>query len=224
MHNNSFPCFPIPVSIYNYNKDSHQMNMKLLNDIFIENERDNGEISSNFGGWHSKDMSKYQSFKQLKSRIESSINDYCIKHGYYTGIKINTLWSNINCKGDYNKNHHHGESALAGVYYPVKAVTDNNYQFNYSDDVSLQPGTWDGSNGGCLSIQDPNYGMKTGLWKTRDSVSPYNFDHYHLYPVSGVLVLFPSYLLHDVSPFQNDFKRVSISFSCQYKEELDYGN
>lgn len=216
MLDTSFPCFPIPISIYNFNKDSHEMNLKLLNDIFTEKENNDGVINSNFGGWHSKDMSKYQSFQELKTIIESSIDDYCVKHGYYMGIKIDTLWSNINSKGDYNKNHHHAESALAGVYYPVKIVTDSSYQFNYTDEVSLQPGMWDGSNGGCLSIQDPSYGMKTGLRKIRDSMSPYNFDHYHLYPVSGVLVLFPSYILHDVSPFQKDVQRVSISFSCCY--------
>jgi hypothetical protein len=33
----------------------------------------------------------------------------------------------------------------------------------------------------------------------------------------GQLVLFPSYILHDVKPFEGDGERITIAFNCWFK-------
>lgn len=214
---NSFPLFPIPVSICNFGEKNHNLNLQLVEDILQENLKDSiGEDHSNMGGWHSKTNleTKYESFKKLSQIITQYGNEYCKLHGYKDGLVCSDLWANINQSGDINFLHHHGTTSLAGVYYPIEYIDNDDWKFDYSKENILKAGTWDNKNGGSLVFQDPSYGMKVHLLK--DKSSPYNIDFYHLYPTSSVLVLFPTYLLHMVLPFREDKKRISISFSLTY--------
>jgi hypothetical protein len=212
-----FPCFPIPVSIYNFKDELHQLNIDLVKDTFKEKELDpEGLCNSNYGGWHSKDVLSKPSFNTLAGKIEECLDDYCDKNGFEGGLKCTLVWTNISKENEMIMAHHHGKSVMAGVYYPVQQVHKNKCQFNYTDNVSLQAGAFDGSMGGCLVIQDPSYGMKTKINK-KATISPFTVDHYHYYPIAGTLVLLPPYLVHSVLPFTGkDTQRISISFSCQY--------
>ena len=111
--------------------------------------------------------------------------------------------------------HHHGESALTGVYYPLYEMVDGEMRVEYLDDPKLQPGSWDGKRGGSIVFNDPSYGQKIRLRKS-SNVSPFNIEHYHLYPVSGLLAVFPAHLIHTVTPFKDKKVRMSISFCCAY--------
>ena len=85
----------------------------------------------------------------------------------------------------------------------------------YVQEASLLPGSWDGKNGGSVVFTDPAYGQKIRLVEG-DDVSPFTVQHYHLYPVAGLLAVFPSHLIHTVTPFKDKKVRVSISFVCKY--------
>ena len=214
---NSLPLFPIPILVSNFQEKNHKLNLNLVKDIFEENKTDpKGQDHSNMGGWHSKtDLEiKYKSFSELSKIITDIGNQYCRMHGYKEGLVCSDLWANVNKSGDINFIHHHGTTALAGVYYPIESIVDNDWRFNYTKDNPIKAGTWDNKDGGALVFQDPSYGKKVHLIK--DKVSPYNVDFYHLYPTASVLVLFPTYLLHMVLPFKEDKTRVSISFSFSY--------
>lgn len=215
----SFPLFPIPVGVYNFGKNNHELNLDLVSDIVTEFSTDpEGEDHSNMGGWHSKtDLeTKYNSFKKLKDLIDEGGNYYASVHGYREGIVCSDLWANINRKGNMNFPHHHGRSALTGVYYPVESISDDKLNFNYIelDQNPIKAGTWNSCEGGSLVFQDPSYGMKTHLLKK--NASAYNIDFYHVYPTSSILLLFPTYLNHMVLPFEEDKTRISISFSFSY--------
>lgn len=213
----TFPVFPIPISVCDFKKNNHELNVKLVEDILIEKQKDPlGEDHSNMGGWHSKTNleTKYESFSDLSKIITQYGNQYCRQHGYKDGIVCSDLWANINRSGDMNFAHHHGTTALAGVYYPIEFISGDEWKFDYSKDNILKGGTWDYKTGGSIVFQDPSYGMKVHLIK--DKTSPYNIDFYHLYPTSSVLVLFPTYLLHMVLPFRENRTRISVSFAFQY--------
>ena len=212
-----FPCFPIPIEVHNFQKETHDLNVQLMNDIYYELENSGGVVASNVGGWHSESdlHTRFPSFQSLMNIINNALNQYCDKHGYESGLVCKRIWANLNRENEYNMPHHHGNNAMTGVYYPVKQVIGDLYEFNYSENVSLQLGTYDGEQGGCLTIQDPSYGMKTKLRKKKQ-YKAFTADHYHYYPVAGTLVLMPSYLVHSVLPFQGEGERVSISFSCDY--------
>lgn len=213
----SVPLFPIPMGVVNFGKQNHELNIKLVEDALIEQNKDpSGEDHSNVGGWHSKpDLeNKYESYSKLCSVLTKYGDLYCKQHGYKTGLVCTDLWANINQNGDFNFSHHHGTSALAGVYYPIESIQGDNWRFNYTQENPIKAGTWDNTNGGSLVFQDPSYGLKVHLLK--DNPSPYNVDFYHLYPTSSILVLFPTYLIHTVLPFRENKVRMSISFAFNY--------
>ena len=213
----SIPLFPIPISVCNFGKNNHDLNLILVDDALREKDRDSvGEDHSNLGGWHSKtDLeTKYESYKQLSSILTQCGNFYCKQHGYKEGLICKDLWVNINQSGDLNFMHHHGTSALTGVYYPIESIVGENWNFNYTSENPIKAGTWNNDDGGALVFQDPSYGKKVHLLK--DISSPYNVDFYHVYPTSSVLVLFPTYLSHMVLPFREDKTRISISFAFTY--------
>lgn len=217
MEVSSLPLFPIPLSVYNFKEDNHNLNLQLVDNILKEKDLDpDGEDHSNMGGWHSKTNleTKYQSFVQLASIITKCGNQYCKTHGYKDGLICSDLWANINQSGDVNFMHHHGTTALSGVYYPIESIVGKDWNFNYSNENPIKAGTWNNKDGGSLVFQDPSYGMKVHLLK--DKSSPYNIDFYHLYPTASVLVLFPTYLLHMVLPFKENKTRISVSFSFKY--------
>ena len=200
MEHRSLPIFPIPIGLYNFGEDQHALNVRLISDILTEQSEDpQGQVRSNMGGWHSADYQEKihkDSFGRLSAIIEEKANHYCKLHGYKTGLISSNLWANINESGDFNLSHHHGASALTGVYYPAGSIVDGSVQFNYSTGVYLKPGTWDGEHGGSIVLYDPAYSQKTKLVKDCDNPSPYTFDTYYTYPIAGLLILFPSYIIH----------------------------
>ena len=216
----SLPLFPVPIGLYNFGEDNHELNVGLIQDILNENKRDpKGQVRSNMGGWHSKSRleNEYKTTRELCGIIETWANHYCEQHGYVGGLRCEQIWANINETGDINLPHAHGNAALTGVYYPVESVSDDDHcYFNYDPRAIIKPGTWDGEHGGSLVFYDPSYGKKNTLVKDTNNPSPFTFDSYYTYPVSGLLILFPSYIIHTVTPFKENKRRVSISFVCNY--------
>jgi hypothetical protein len=213
---NSLPLFPVPIGLVNFGKKNHQLNIELVEDALKEKTNNSGEDHSNMGGWHSTTNleTKYNSYKNLCNIITECGNEYCRMHGYKDGIICTDLWANINQSGDLNFMHHHGSTALAGVYYPIESLVENDWRFNYTNENPLKGGSWNNVDGGSLVLEDPSYGKKTQL--LTDKPSAFNMDCYHMYPTASVLILFPSYLLHMVLPFRENKTRVSISFAFKY--------
>lgn len=220
-----FPLFSIPVAVYNLGESSHRMNTHIINDILEEQKNDPGGVkNSNFGGWHSSSglENKYSSFFELKYKIEECAEHYCETFGFVGGLDCYDMWANISGPCNMNFPHHHSQSALAGVYYPVESLVGDKRKFNYEKgDVFLTPGNWNDKDGGSLVVYDPSYGTKIHL--VPGAETPYTTSMYHMYPTSGVLLLFPTYLIHSVIPFKEDKQRVSISFAFNYNFDEEYG-
>ena len=48
--NKLFPSFPVPIILYNFGKESHELNISLVNDILKERKTDtDGKVASNMG-------------------------------------------------------------------------------------------------------------------------------------------------------------------------------
>ena len=210
--------FPIPISLYNFGKSNHKLNVNLVRDTLDCFSNTDSIQRSNMGGWHSpSDMeTKYDSFNLLRNQIQEAADIYCEDYGFEKGSKIKYLWANLNQTGDMNVGHDHARSTLTGVYYPVQNIIDDNCTFNYKENISLLPGTWDGEDGGSIYFQDPAYGLKRALEET-EKPTAFNLSAYYTYPIAGLLIIFPSYLLHAVTPFRKKMKRISISFTANYE-------
>jgi len=210
--------FPIPISLYNFGKSNHELNINLVRDTLDCFSNTDSIKRSNMGGWHSpSDMeAKYESFDLLREQIQESADIYCEDYGFKKGSKIKYLWANLNQSGDMNVGHDHPRSTLTGVYYPVQNIIDDNCTFNYKENTSLLPGICDKEDGGSIYFQDPSLGLKCALEETEERTA-FNSSTYYTHPVSGLLIIFPSYLIHTVTPFRKKMKRISISFTANYE-------
>ncbi len=220
----SQPIFPTPIGVFNFGAINHDLNCDLVDDTFKEYEFDpEGKHFSNVNGWHSRSglEKEYKSFKKLRSIIEKSAKHYCDFYGYFSDIYCDDLWANLNKKHNYNIVHHHGSSYLTGVYYPAKSIVDNIPVFNYTPDEKslLKPGVYSSDKlegTGSLYFLSPAYSDTRTLYKK--DINEYTTDTYHIYPTSSILLIFPSYLLHGVNPFEDDYTRISVSFAINYNE------
>tara|TARA_B100000965_G_scaffold225351_1_gene188620 strand:- start:63 stop:650 length:588 start_codon:yes stop_codon:yes gene_type:complete len=108
-----------------------------------------------------------------------------------------STWVNINKRGNSNKRHTHstGITFLSGVYY-----------------VTVP------KNSGNIVFFDP----KSMLFETTPDGDYYRRSHSEVCePKENMLLLFPSWLEHEVEPNNTDEDRISISFNLIRKNDLD---
>lgn len=160
-----------------------------------------GKKRSNINGWHSNDfdMNSVPSKELIKS-FKPSINtalkdmDWDLEK---QDVKITNMWAIINYKGSFNQKHHHGNSDLSAAYYLSAGKDCGNIVFY---DPRPAP-----------TFKHPIAKKANILNASINSVTP----------EEGLLVLFPSYVEHSVSPNLSNEKRVVISFNISLEKKRD---
>jgi uncharacterized protein (TIGR02466 family) len=109
------------------------------------------------------------------------------------------MWANVNRSGHGNEFHSHPGGYWSGVYY----VDDG----GIADDPSL---------GGELEFMDPR-GPMAAIYAPHLAVAmPGGLKagaNEPLIPKAGRLVMFPSWLLHQVRPYRGNAERISVAFN-----------
>ncbi len=116
------------------------------------------------------------------------------------------MFSNYASKGDLTLVHNHNAD-LVGVYYartanhdrsPIHQADDGDYYFEVGD--------------GELVLHDPRFNANLSAVCNRD--------HVKVFPRPGLMLIFPSYLWHSVTPHQGEFRRLSFSmnFTLQWQD------
>lgn len=177
--------------------DADAMNRQLLSDIATLRSTVKSVKKSNEMGWHSPtDMHKRDEFAglcdcidQMAGTIATSMKMAASRH-----FVMDTFWVNINPKHAYNALHDHPNSSLSGVYY-VQTTGQS----------------------GRIRFRDPRAGKRMDPWPVaKDEESDQrHWDRVHYKPVAGRLIMFPSWLEHDVEPNLSDEERISISFNMR---------
>ena len=151
------------------------------------------------GGWQSQNWrfgSENQGPSLLRDfLIEQVINYFqknrIIKEG--VEVRFSNWWININTKGSFNVKHVHGSSHFSGVFY-------------------LQASQGSGK----LVFDSPHIFSRS---RAIQSYTPTILDYYANYaamefnPVEGMMMMFPSDLLHGVEENKSDKDRISLSFN-----------
>ena len=150
---------------------------------------DEGVKLSNRGGYQSKHFQKPEKeFEDLWVAIEERLNIYHEKVSLRGRVEINEWWFNINYRGCMNRLHQHPNSIHSGVYY-VK-VPENSGVIRF----------WD-PRGPLMHVQRDNEYFN------------HSASSYDITPEPGLLLYFPTWLEHDVTPNETDEDRITISFN-----------
>lgn len=154
---------------------------------------------SNEMGWHSPtNLHNDEGFAELCACIDGMSGTVAASMNMRNDrrLAIESFWVNINPKFAYNALHDHPQSMLSGVYY-VRA-----------DDQS-----------GCLRFRDPRAAKRMNPWPVGpdDKTDQRHWDRVNYKPQPGRLIMFPSWLEHDVEPNMSDEDRISISFNLELR-------
>lgn len=191
--------FSVPIFTHVWD-DCEDMNRELLG-VILEQEKNVPSVSlTNAGGWQSKPQSPGWAGKageELASRIQAAIQQATgeLLRQAIKREKMSwqfSIWANVNRAGDYNEMHIHAGSTWSGVYY-----------VDAGDTVDSEPYS------GNISFLNP-------LIQDRSCFFANCFPDRQFMRVStGQILLFPSYLQHEVRRYQGNRPRVSIAFNAR---------
>jgi len=187
------PLFICPIFIQHCNFDLKSIQKECI----LKLKKDKGVIKSNVGGWQSNSLFNERNliFSNLISNIEISALEFAKQLQIDTNLKVQSFWININKFKDYNQYHTHPKSIFSGVYY-IKVP----------------------KNSGCIEFKNPNCLSIENNWDNiAKEPNPVNSYSYKINPVENQLLLFPSWLEHQVLPNLNHKKRISLSFNITKK-------
>ncbi len=205
------PLFATPLVILNV-PDAAALNVELRRVIEQRAQSHPSSQHSNLGGWQSSwDMDRWGGAPAIKlmaigrnlaNRVTTDRkgNPGTGPHpGYFAVTWHGNMWANINRSGHANEFHSHPGAYWSGVYY----VDDG----GIAEDASL---------GGELEFMDPRgplpamnaphlaFAMAGGLSAGATERVP---------PKAGRLVMFPSWMMHQVRPYRGSVERISVAFN-----------
>ena len=188
-------------------RNSEQLNAKLLKDCESWRSNSQGISRSNKKGWHSENDLFHRpeaSFKALCEAIHQCILAVTRKSApslEFDNIEIQyNGWININPTNAFNSPHRHAGYMWSGTYYVRIPESADKYS-------------------GVIEFFDPrNLDMSNRIKESEMFAERLKFN-----PKSGELVIFPSYLLHWVTPNQESDERVSIAFNARIRRKEPSG-
>jgi uncharacterized protein (TIGR02466 family) len=176
-------------------EDSEAINAELLEKIGERRKLDEGVVQSNIGGWHSKqDFQAWsgKSGRKLMNRVLELAREHTVAIDGGTDMKWSVKgWANVSGPGALNKPHVHGGAFWSAVYY-VRAPE---------------------SESGRLVLHDPRMPALRMYAPSLRFKGAGTEQVARLQPKSGMIVMFPSWLLHGVDPWEGEGERVSIALN-----------
>jgi uncharacterized protein (TIGR02466 family) len=194
-----------PTLIWHKVVGTEQLNTDLLALIRQKQADSPGVKKSNVGGWHSEtDLLEWESpgITALTAGIHSALKQYYafVASKEVSEFQMNVrgdAWANVNTTGASNKLHVHPSANISGVYY-------------------VDAGNAVAPDSGRLEFLDPR--NRPNMFETAGTDRN---DWFCMAPKSGLLVLFPSWLYHAVTPYDGARDRVSIAFNFTVTKIMD---
>ena len=186
MNNNYVPMFISPIFTSLISQDISP----LLNECKKQQSlNQQGRIVSNRGGWQSPNIFSHL----LDDYILDNLNEVSTILGFKNKVKIKNFWFNVNKSGNYNIPHFHPYSFLSGVLY-----------------LKCPKGS------GNIIFENPIFPLLESYIETLEKFekNPFNSYHFSLTPKESLLLIFPSWIRHNVEPGEFDGERISISFNA----------
>ncbi|MGF1552152.1 MAG: TIGR02466 family protein [Paracoccaceae bacterium] len=190
--------FPTPITLHEW-PESAALNAR-LREIVLGMERESAGVArSNVGGWHSGTgllRRDDPAIGRLVTRIKTITRAMTAVMMKAPNPRMSLEgWANVLRAGQYNGVHVHPNSTWSGVYY----VTGN---------PKPEDGAGDPAYSGRIEFLDPRPGAAASY--TVESVMQRRC---LIDPPAGAMVVFPSWLPHQVHPYFGPGERISIAFN-----------
>jgi uncharacterized protein (TIGR02466 family) len=160
----------------------------------------NGRKYSNRGGWQSNFVDESSELVplviEINNRLEALRNTIGFKDEL--NLKVDSMWININHPYSYNSLHLHPNSYMSGVYY-IK-VPENSGNLVLKHPTRLQ------------SLFTPSNVLK--------SYNENNSSNWNISPEVGKLIIFPSWIEHEVTQNLSGEDRISIAFNTAFYDNV----
>ena len=173
---------------------------------WLKNHADNlrkadpkGHSVSNHGGWQSKSIESWdktpEELMYFRSVLDREVKD-CVKQAGLPMLQMSNLWFNINGYKDYNNLHDHQNSILSGAFYIDVEEPDlmGNIEFHRED--------------AAIHFLPP-----------LDKYNHFTSQKASYRPEAGLLLLFPSWLKHNVVGNLSQKERYSLSFNFTPRQQ-----
>lgn len=189
--------------------DHATLNAALARRILARRQQEPGVAASNIGGWHSAEFQSWSGppGAQLLGAARTLVDRLTLTDTP-SGLgrtAINwrvTAWANVSGAGDANRAHGHPGAFWSGVYWVDDGGADQ--------DETL---------GGLFEMTDPRGllpvmyapGLRYAIAECEDAGAART-----LTPKAGMMILFPSWLSHAVTPYRGTKPRISVAFNFSY--------
>lgn len=155
-------------------------------------------------GWHSDTyLHENPVFEPLTRRI-LEVGEEVADFGQWAlsdyDVQLLNAWGIINPQHGYNTLHNHPLSFLSGVYYLKTPVNCGEIEFRDPREVRMMEVI--------PQVSNNRWTYKTVQYQ----------------PVEGRMIIFPSWLLHQVKPNLNTEDRICVSFNLGCSQKCDYEN
>lgn len=186
-------------------QDAPRWNAALKQAILTRSTQDRGVSKSNVHGWQSAtDLDRWggPAAIALRDHAIARAREFSVAtQGDVDAFRWTAeLWANVSKRGAANQTHAHPGSFWSMVYY-----VDDGYA-----------GSPDKALGGELSFLDPRFPMVRMAapdLRFRDESGALDNQEVWMRPRSGLIVMFPSWLMHSVRPYAGGGTRISIAIN-----------
>ena len=182
--------FPTPVYVEEI-KNAGELNRSLEEHLLKWSTQEPGLHKTNIKGWHSTDMTQKKEYYPLMLEILKTCKNIFEEERLEYEPAMGNMWANINGEKAYNKPHTHPNSFFSGTYY-----------------IKTPPQS------GQLIVHDPRPGVHIQLPKrNKDSLPMQLWKEVFFQPQAGQMIIFPSWVWHEVEPNQSKEPRISVAFN-----------
>lgn len=177
--------------------------------FFFDQKLNDGDLVDQYG-WHSEDTYILNSTEceEFTKFIMEHVDYYgktVLRHNT-TGYRLSQSWVSVKAKGQHHTGHTHPNSIISGVFY-----------FGTPDEKTPAIKFHKSTAGINVSyVQTPIDHSKPG--------GKYSWEEFAIPFIPGVLLLFPSYLVHSVPTNLSENSRYSLAFNVVTEDRLGHNN
>jgi uncharacterized protein (TIGR02466 family) len=184
--------FPTPIWLFKLD-DAQKMNKQLLETIYAEKKQDSRGKSPNLLEWESVDnLQQEVSFNEFTNMIQSNVIEVATFLNWDLNkfkVKITNCWAIINNQNTYSSVRNYSNSLLSGIYYLKTPANCGGIYFN-----------------------DPRPAAQMIVPPIND-FNMWTLPRITYKPYEGMMLLFPSWLSHNIETIISDEDRVYIGFN-----------